>query len=69
MKTSVELDDDKVALAKKLGDASTLRELLDKALDAYISQTRRDTMASLLGTDFFSGDLKKMRKKNVSTHR
>jgi hypothetical protein len=63
------LDDDKVALAKKLGETSTLRELLDKALDAYISQSRRESMANLLGTDFFSGDLKKMRKKNVRARR
>ncbi|MFZ4405348.1 MAG: type II toxin-antitoxin system VapB family antitoxin [Pseudobdellovibrionaceae bacterium] len=69
MKTSVELDDNKVALAKKLSETSTLRELLDKALDAFISQTRRDTMANLLGTEYFSGDLKKMRKKNVSSRR
>lgn len=65
MKTPVELDDDKVALAKKLGETTTLRELLDKALDAYIAQSRRETMANLLGTDFFSGDLNKMREKNV----
>jgi hypothetical protein len=69
MKTSVELDDEKIAIAKKLGETSTLKELLDKALDAFIAQARRDSMAGLLGTDFFSGDLKKMRKKNVSARR
>ena len=34
MKTSVVLDKRKVTLAKKLGQIHTLRELLDKALDA-----------------------------------
>lgn len=67
MKTSVELDEDKVTLARKLAGASSLRELLDKALDAYIAQSRRLAMADMLGTDFFKGDLNKMRKKNVRT--
>jgi hypothetical protein len=61
MKTSVELVKEKVELAKKLGHVTTLKELLDKALDAYISQARRDSMSELLGTGFFEGDLKKMR--------
>ena len=57
MKTSVELDDGKVAAAKKLSPSTTLKELLDKALDAYISRGRRQTVADLLGTDFFEGNL------------
>ena len=69
MKTSVELDDEKVALAKKLGAETTLKKLLDKALDAYISRARRQAMADLLGTHFFSGNLRKMREKNGRSHR
>jgi Bacterial antitoxin of type II TA system, VapB len=69
MKTSVELDDGKLALAKKLGHSSTLRELLDKALDAYIQQARRQSMANLLGTDFFEGSLATMRERNGRSHR
>lgn len=69
MKTSVELDDEKLALARKLGDAATLKELLDLALDAYIAQSRRMSMADMLGTDFFSGDLSKMRTKRGRSHR
>ena len=69
MKTSVELDDEKVKLAKKLSDASTLRELLDKALDAYIARARRNSMADLLGTNFFEGNLDKMRKTRGSSNR
>ncbi|MGE4232545.1 MAG: type II toxin-antitoxin system VapB family antitoxin [Bacteriovoracia bacterium] len=63
MKTSVEVDEEKVRLAKQLGHISTLKELLDKSLDAYIALARRKSMLDLLGTDFFSGSLKEMRKK------
>jgi hypothetical protein len=69
MKTSVELNDEKVALAKKLGAEKTLKELLDKALDAYISRARRQSMADLLGTHFFSGNLQRMREKNGRSRR
>ncbi len=69
MKTSVELDDRKVALAKKLGESSTLRELLDKSLDAYIAQVRRHSMADLLGTDFFDAKHSDMRPKNGHSRR
>lgn len=62
MKTSVELETEKVQLAKKLGRVGTLKELLDRALDAYIAQARRHSMVELLGTQFFEGDLKQMRR-------
>lgn len=67
MKTSVELDEKKVDLAKKLTQTTTLRELLDKALDAYISQSRRHTLADMLGSDFFEGEHSKMRGKSGRT--
>ena len=70
MKTSIELDDQKVALAKKLGGANTLKQMIDLALDAYIQQIRRQSMADLLGTDFFEGNLNTMRKRpHVRTRR
>ena len=69
MKTSVELAVDKVDLAKRLGKASTLKELLDKALDAYISQARRHSMAALLGTDFFDVSLKPVRRNRGRSNR
>src|SRR3989344_2502720 len=53
MKTSVELNEEKVKLAKKLSHTSTLKELLEKALDAYISNARRRSIAEMLGTQFF----------------
>lgn len=61
MKTSVELDDEKVDLAKKLSPSTTLRDLLDKALDAYIARVRRQSVANMLGTDFFEGSLTRTR--------
>jgi hypothetical protein len=63
MKTSVELDEEKVRLARKLGGAATLKQLLNDALDAYIAQARRLAMADLLGTGFFAGDLDAMRER------
>ena len=69
MKTSVELNDEKVALAKKLGYPSTLKELLDKALDAFIADARRGNLAAMLGTEFFEGNLRTMRDKNGRSHR
>jgi len=69
MKTSVELDEKKVNLAKKLTHTGTLKELLDKALDAFIARVRRQTMADMLGTDFFEARLKEMRVKRGRSRR
>ena len=69
MKTSVELDEDKVKLAKKLSSVSTLKELLDQALDVYIARARRLSMIELLGTTLFEGNLAAMRKVRGRTHR
>lgn len=69
MKTSVELQVEKVDLAKRLGQQSTLKELLDKALDAYIAQARRHSMADLLGTHFFEGDPQSKRRERGRTDR
>jgi hypothetical protein len=69
VKTSVEINEEKVKLAKKLGNDHTLRELIDKALDAYIAQARRQGMADMLGTGFFTGDLKTMRQTRGRTRR
>ena len=69
MKTSVELDDKKVALARKLAPVSTLRELIDLALESYISQARRNSMLDLLGSGFFDGNLDEMREKRGRTRR
>jgi len=69
MKTSVELNDEKVKLARKLSETSTLKDLLDQALDAYIARARRNSMADLLGTNFFDGNIRKMRKARGNTYR
>lgn len=69
VKTSVELDDKKVKLAKKLSDSQTLKETLDKALDSLISQQRRYSMFDLLGTSFYDGSVKNLRINRVSSRR
>lgn len=63
MKTSVEIDESKVKLAKRLGEVETLRELIDLALDSFIAQQRRRSMASILGKGMISGDLDAMRER------
>lgn len=68
-KTSVELETEKVDLAKRLGKVTTLRELLDRALDAYIAQARRHSIAKLLGTGFFEEDGSKVRRNRGRSSR
>ena len=63
MKTSVELQKEKVDLAKRLGAVGTIKELLDRALDAYIAQERRMSMSRMLGTDFYDTRITQERKK------
>ena len=63
MKTSVELDEEKVNLARSLAPQPSLRALLDASLDAYITRARRSSLANMLGTNFFEGDLDVMRER------
>jgi hypothetical protein len=67
MKTSVDLNEAKVKEAKRLTRTATLKELLDKALDALIAQSQRQSMDELLGTGFFEGDLERMRGRSGHT--
>ena len=68
MKTSVELDDKKVKLAKKMSDETTLKAILDKALDSFIAERKRYAMAELLGTNFLDEkEVRKWRKGNGRT--
>lgn len=69
MKTSVELDEKKVALARSMSEARSLRELLDDALDALIACGQRRSLAELLGTSFFDGELSEMRERKRATRR
>lgn len=64
MKTSVELDEKKVREAKQLTAVSTLRELLDKALDAYIARAKRFAMADMLGTGAIDKNYIKRRRRS-----
>jgi hypothetical protein len=49
---SVKLNKKKLNLAKKLAKTSSLKLLIDMALDVYIRQARRNLMLELLGTGF-----------------
>lgn len=69
MKTSVELNSEKVSLAKSLTGGKTLKEVLDQALDCLIAQGRRKNLASIIGTDFFEGDLDNLRERGKNARR
>ena len=69
MKTSVFIDDKKLALAKRLSHVTTLRKVVDQALDAYIAQVRRQSMLELLESGFFKGSLNIMRERRGRLHR
>jgi hypothetical protein len=69
LKTSLEIDEKKLELAKKLSRAKTTREVVDQALDALIARTRRRSMLDILGTGFFVGDLDKMRGRRGDSDR
>lgn len=68
MKTSVELNDKKIALAKKLSQSSTIREVLDLALDALIADKTRKSILNVIGSGAFQGDLDEMRKRRGPTY-
>ena len=61
MKTSVEIDEKKLKIAKSFGGAQTLRELIDQALDAFINEQKRRSISRILGTGMISGNLDEMR--------
>jgi hypothetical protein len=69
MKTSVELDQDKIMLAKALTSEPTIKGVLDLALDVLIKQYKRKSLAAILGTQFFDGNLDRMRERQLSENK
>ena len=69
MKTSVEIDEKRVKLAKQLTNCTTLKALIEKALDSVIAQARRQQMLGILGKDFFQGNLQEMRERRGRSSR
>ncbi len=69
MKTSVELNDEKLLLARSLSASKTIKDVLDEALDCLIAQGRRRNLANILGTDFFEGDLDNIRERGKRVSR
>ena len=55
MKTSLEINPEKLQQAMKLIGARSIRDAVDQALDALISKAKRYEMAKLLGSGFFEG--------------
>ena len=67
-KTSVELDESKLELARRLApEAKTMRELLDLALTALIQEQRRKSLCTLLDAGIgWEGDLSHLKKMRRS---
>jgi len=65
MPTNLDLDDDLVAEAKKLGRHKTKREAVNQALKEYVARRRRRGMLDLFGkVDWESGyDYKAERRR------
>ncbi len=63
MKTSVEINPEKLKKALELLKTKSIKKVLDRSLDALIAQTHRESMASMLETSFFDGELDKMRQR------
>ena len=63
MKTSVEIKPEKLKKALELLKTKSIKKVLDRSLDALIAQTHRESMASMLESSFFDGDMTKMRQR------
>lgn len=60
MKKTIEINEKKLRMAKKLSNTRILRETIGLALDALIARQRRFSMLNIIGTPFF---LKALPKK------
>ena len=64
MATNLDLDDDLVEAAQKLGGHKTKKEAVNRALDQYVAWLRQQAILSDFGTIEYDGkyDYKKQRK-------
>lgn len=63
MRTNIVLNEELVAEAMKLSKAHTKKEVVDMALQSFVSQLKRKKMKDLFGKVQWDGDLKKMREQ------
>lgn len=66
MKTSVEIDNSKLELIRKMDTAPrTKEEIIDMALDELLSTMSRRRLRNMRGTGGWDGDLDEMRSYDV----
>lgn len=66
MRTNVEIDDELMTEAMRLGELKTKREAVDEALRMYVRIKRQADIRKLVGKVRWEGDLKKMRRSRFS---
>lgn len=66
MRTNIEIDDELIAEAMRLGDLKTKREAVNEALRMYVRIKRQADIRELVGKVRWEGDLKKMRRSRFS---
>ena len=62
MRTNIVLNDQLVKEAMELSHANTKKEVIDLALQNFVSYLKRRNMKTLFGKVTWEGDLKKMRE-------
>ena len=65
MATNLELDDNLLALAQKVGGMKTKKDTVNSALKEFIERRRQEEVVSLFGTIEWDGayDYKELRKR------
>jgi Arc/MetJ family transcription regulator len=61
MQTNIEIDEDLIGQVKERTGLKIKKEVVNKALEAYLAMIRRDELASLAGNFNWIGDLEDMR--------
>jgi len=61
MRTNIEIDEDLIIQVKERTGLKTKKEVVNKALEAYLAMIRRDELASLAGNFNWTGDFEDMR--------
>ena len=66
MRTNIDIDDQLIAEAMRLGELKTKREAVNEALRMYVRIKRQADIRELVGKVRWEGDLKKMRRSRFS---
>lgn len=62
MRTNIEINNKLISKAKRLSKLKTKREIVNSALENFVSTLNKRTLLNLKGKITWEGDLKEMRK-------